>query len=395
MEFIKSNLWEIRNSTSLKFLGFVISLSHAALLYSWWGNAPLLLGHTPLCWSFLPNCQDLVFSTQGNIQILKYLYVLLTAISLLAFSTNRALGFGLLTLSSASIVNLIFLFYDSSFNTNLNSFVLTMTFFFICIPQKVRVAKVVIISSYFIWGLLKVNNEWLAGYWLSKNLEFYLPPKGIEWVAAISLFAELVVPLFLLSKQTQRFYTGITLILIYSIFTGYIQGIETFLIHLLVILFFVVNFFEEEKEARESIYRSFIRPEPTKLWVAFSIVFIWAFQMFPQGFFAAIPKIDWPLAYQKNPIPVECKYHSFVVFENELHHHSSKLIEAPVERMHCNSQMYLKNSQKLCEEFGSQPKFAGVSAYFLKRVISQKDFTRVFEAENVCNLDPKKIIGAL
>ena len=228
-----------------------------------------------------------------------------------------------------------------------------------------------------------------------KNLNFYLPPKGIEWVAAISIFAEIVAPLFLFSKQTQRFYTGIGLLFVYNIFKGYIEGFESTLIHIFLILFFIFSRFEEEKEAREAIYRSYIRPEPSKIWVVIAVLIFWIYQVLPQGLFTIIPKKEIPLQYLANPIPIECKYHTFLKYKNGLVHNSSQLLDDTIEKMKCNSMLYFNHAKDLCTKKAEDPQFIGVSAYFLKRVVSQKEFTRVFETDNICTKKAKDYLGGL
>ncbi|MCB9027146.1 MAG: hypothetical protein H6625_12560 [Bdellovibrionaceae bacterium] len=385
MEFFKANLWEIRESSSLRFLGLILNIGQAIFLYAWWSKAPLFNGQNPVCWGFLPNCQELVIATPANAKFLLSIYAFLIALSFLSFATDRVLSLGGFSLLSATVINTIFVAYDSSLSSNTNSLVVFLSLFFILVPQKLRVTKLVIISSYFIWGILKINNEWLAGYWLSKNLNFFIPPKGIEWIAATSLFAELVAPLFLLSKHNQRFYTGIGLLFVYNIFKGYVEGWESAAILLLFILYFIFAHAEEEKEAREAIYRSYIRPEPSKMWVfAIALIFL-GFQIFPQGFFAGSSKLEWPLQYIRNPIPIECKYHTFILYKQGISHHNNEALESYNEKMKCNNTIYLNNAKQLCSQFSEQPDFMGVSVYFLKRVVSQKEFTRVYEIDNLCN----------
>ena len=395
MEYLKANLWEIRKSSSLRFFGVLVSLSHAIILYSWWTKAPLFAGQAPVCWKFLPFCNELVFANSANSTALIVSSAFFVGISLLSFLSFRVLALGTFSLLIATLINLMFIVYDSSLNSNLNSLIIILSLFFLTLPQKLRVAKVIIISSYFVWGLLKVNNEWLAGYWLSKNLDFYLPPKGIEWIAAISIFAEIVAPLFLLSKQTQRFFTGIGLLLAYNFLKGYIEGFEIAIIHSLLILFFIVSRFEEEKEAREAIYRSYIRPEPSKMWVVSATLLFWIFQILPQGFFTVINKKEWPLQYLKNPIPIECKYHTFIRYKNGNTHHSSQLLDSYIEKMKCNSMLYFNHAKQMCTQYADSPGFAGVSAYFLRRVVSQKEFARIFESENICEKSANDFLGGL
>ena len=385
MEYIKANLWEIRNSYSLRFLGIVLSIAQGLLLYSWWHKAPLFLGQNPVCWNFLPHCQDFIIAKSVNSHFLLVAYVGLIIISLICFATNRILGLAATSLFFATFINLSLVFLDSNLNNNLNSFVILISLFYLLIPQKQRSSKLLIISSYMVWGLLKINNEWLAGYWLSKNLDTYIPPKGIEWIAAISLFAEIVAPLFLLSKQAQRFFTGIGLLFVYNGLKGYIEGWESSVIHMLFLLHFIIAYVEEEKEAREAIYRSYLRPEPSKMWVVMVALLFWAFQIIPQGFFPIAKAKELPLQYIKNPIPIECKYHTLIRYQGGSLHHDSETLNNLSEKMKCNNLVYFYHAKKLCTQFADQPGFVGVSAYFLKRVVSQKEFTRVFESENICN----------
>src|SRR6185437_3248214 len=84
MEIIKSNLWEIKKSGSLKTLGGLLALAHVLqfCIWSMAGRLPLKLSAqgAPMCWSFMENC-GWMHLPHGLLSAIYYTYPILALLS--------------------------------------------------------------------------------------------------------------------------------------------------------------------------------------------------------------------------------------------------------------------------------------------------------------------------
>src|SRR5262245_8425190 len=107
MEYIRSNIWEIKKSGSLKTLGALLALFHILQFYLWWddGDLPLkfIKQGQPMCWSLFENCdwlRSVPLSLLTTCYFCYALFMVLAALILLASDLVTIgyyfMGFGLL-----------------------------------------------------------------------------------------------------------------------------------------------------------------------------------------------------------------------------------------------------------------------------------------------------------
>ncbi|MGZ3723649.1 MAG: hypothetical protein ACXVA9_11990, partial [Bdellovibrionales bacterium] len=86
MEIVKSNMWEIKKSGSLKTLGGLLALFHVALFAYWVkeGDLPIKLSQQgqPMCWSFMENCSWMHLPL-GLMEFIYYSYATVTVLAAL------------------------------------------------------------------------------------------------------------------------------------------------------------------------------------------------------------------------------------------------------------------------------------------------------------------------
>lgn len=390
MDFIKANLWEIKQSSSLKVLGFILALIHIFTFFNWSDLGVLSNPHyAPLCWGFFPQCdQSYLFSHFSPIPF-GYTYLILSALALVSFLSFTLIGLGYFLLFTLFIFKSYFYFYDFSLNHNIHSFHLLLGVTFLLIPQKKRLSKALIIATFLIFSALKFNQDWLAGYWLKGNIQIHLPLKGIEWLAALSLFIEAIVPWLLFSKISARFFTGIIILFIYNLFYISIDPLIAG-VSLLLLVFLTILFHEQNRIERESLYRSYLRPEPNKLWIYLTLSLFLSFQLLPQ----VLHKEQWtskfPLIYKKYPVPVECEQHSFIQWSRHTLHIVHKMDDDNTNALlKCKSQPHLMVAKKMCELYSKESHFIGITTSFVNHKISQQQFNPHIQFQNICAIPSK------
>ena len=93
MEFLKSNLWEIKKSSVLQVFGGLLGLAHL-LTYIYWykaGNLPLYYHSNPqpMCWTLFENCDWVKFLSPALMEFTFHAYGIVAAIVTLLFFATR------------------------------------------------------------------------------------------------------------------------------------------------------------------------------------------------------------------------------------------------------------------------------------------------------------------
>ncbi|NJL25304.1 MAG: hypothetical protein HC902_09075 [Calothrix sp. SM1_5_4] len=96
MEIIKTNLYEIKKSGSLKTLGGLLALFHLLQWYLWWdeGNLPLKLVQQglPMCRSLFESCEWMQFLPLSVLGFLYYAYAVLMALAVVTLLLTELTG---------------------------------------------------------------------------------------------------------------------------------------------------------------------------------------------------------------------------------------------------------------------------------------------------------------
>lgn len=386
-EWIKANLWEIGQSTALRNLGALLALTHVLTYMSWSHSSSYLfsIGHKgpSLCWSFLPQCMKLNPFLPGQGHALLVAYLVISILAVLVFFGERWVGLGWFLLILAFGIKSFFQLLDHSLTANIHVVLFFIQTVFLFIPQKRRVIKSLVIVSYLTLGFLKLNEDWMAGFWLTAKIDM-LPDKGAEWAAAVSALVELIAPWLLLSRQWQKFASGLGALLLYHITAWVFLDFLEPAVYSCFLLFFAVSFFEQRRLEREHLYQSYIRPEPSRAWVPFGIAVFLAFQ-FLSVWIVSPTLADNPLHMTKHPIPVKCQQFTFASFEKELRELPSHVADSSSSEETCHPNLRFQTIQAECEEVRKEPGFSHLSSYFLKRSLSQEKFQRIFEIKNICD----------
>lgn len=391
MEIIKSNIWEIKKSGSLKTLGGLIALFHVMLFASWAkdGNLPIKLAEQglPMCWSFMENCGWMHLP----IGLMKAVYYSMAGFSGLAaivliLTDWVAFGFYLLLISFFLAVSLYF--QDLRLSTNEGYFTLFVTFAYIFIPSKHRLMRRLIVSFFVARGLSQCAADWLTGAWYMDHLA--LPVKLAEWLAAMSVLVQMLGGAALLFRDARYFWTGWISLFLYECANLYVGEVLSSCLALGALVYVALDELELRKAEREYIYQSFIRPEPSFIWGGLLLALFWSAQLSP---FLSLPR----KSALKNALNVwalhpeaaheECEQKTFAIFKGRIEEIDVEPQLARQPAMYCNPYLRYLDLKATCLSLKKDADFVTVSSVFQVRNFREKTSFRAFEVKDFCNPD--------
>lgn len=396
MEFIKSNLWEIKKSSAVSTFGAAVALGHILIFLNWSlkGSLPLqfALDPSPMCWPFFSNCDFWLALPPGLLKFLYGGYVFFAASAFLIFLFSRLTGIAWFFLSLSFLCFLTLYFRDYRLSSNEHYFWLLVTLLYLFVPNKINNLRFIIISFWIALALIRLKPEWMTGLWILD--QFPMPVKLAEWIAALSVLILLVIPFGLLFRDG-RYVTLSTLLLVgLNVFFWILNDFFSPAIHLCALSLFILHWLEQRKLERDYIYQSFIRPEPSKIWVILVLGLFWLGQVAP---FLPYQK-PWVRVFEQavalTPLqPIEeCRSIAFANYENglrQIHHTLSD--NTTGESLECHPQYSFIEFRRMCTQLQAETEtdnalgsFESLSVVFYKRGFKDIQFQKVYEADDIC-----------
>jgi hypothetical protein len=392
LEFIRSNIWEIKKSGSLKTLGALLALFHVLQFYLWWDDGDLPLKFVkqgmPMCWSLMENCDWL----RGiPIQILTFFYfayatLMLLAALILLLSDFVALGYWLMF--AGMLCGMTMYFQDLRLSSNEGYFIFFMTFAYLLIPSKHRLMRWLIVSFFAAKGLSQASPDWLSGNWYREHLQ--IPVKLAEWFAALSLLVQMIGSVALLLRDARYFWTGWLLLFFFECTHLYMGELLATSVGLGVLLFVVFDEFEVRKQEREYIYQSFIRPEPSFVLGGMLLILFWTAQLTPFLNLKQNSKFYQVLdiwALHPESAQEECDQRTFVVYKNRTEQIDVHPQMSRQPAMLCNVYMRFLDLKSLCTQLQADPEFVTLSSALDIRSFRDGSNYRAFEVRDFCSSD--------
>lgn len=392
MEFLKSNLWEIKKSSALQIFGGLLAITHALTFWFWLraGKLPLLYhaDPSPMCWGMLENCHWTKWISAGFMEFAFYAYGAMAALAILTFFFSRLVGFGWVLLAGLLFLKALFYVQDLRLGANIHYLLFVLNFCYLFISNKANLLRWLLISFYVASGLLKLSPNWLSGQWFIDQL--HVPIKLAEWLAGITVLAEFLAPVALMFRDLRNFLIAYFVLIAYHGVMWYAGGYFEPLNMLIVLQLAALLFYEERKIEREYLYQSFIRPEPSPAWLWFGLTLFWLVQLLPY-----IPHHPHKLLKQTEimmalaPIAAaeECESTTFLVYDDRLEEYD---LAPPAERplaFRCNSYLRFLDLKAACQKLQSDGKFKTLMSYFQVRGLRDKDYHTTFASEDICHPD--------
>jgi hypothetical protein len=381
MNFIKRNIWELERSSSLIFLGGIFSAIHI-INYFFWINSASYLGKADasplLCWDFFGNCTEIFFVPPALTSALLTTYLIAACVAFLVFLTRRFVGFAWSLLFITFLLKTIFYVQDASLQLNLHALILIAQFCYLFVPNKLNSIRTLIFATYLLNGIGKMTPEYLSGAAIPSTIP--LPLKGLEWVGVFSIVIEILMPFFLLSRQRLRFAYGFGVLFIFHIAQLYLTHSFEPLGMAILLLFFVAEHFEYSRRERESFYRNYEHPEPSKIWWALTATIFFAAQFPPTAHSPlALIKIEPPRTY------LDCKQITFVYFKDHIEQTELLADSSLARELACNKSVAFNRVKNICEKNRRNADFKNVASYFLSRRLAETDFSPVFSSDRFCD----------
>ena len=380
MKWIQPHYREIKQSRSLTIFGVFLAFVHMTTALQWF-SADFTQREFALCWEALPSCQSWQVLLNSQFSYIIKVYGLLATLALLPFTLRKFISVGWWLLLVSSLMKLVIYLTYAELADNMHSFLFILEFCFLFILQKKRTLKALIISMYLVLGLLKLNPDWLAGFWLSHQLDDF-PVKAIEWVAAILVTIELTIPLGLLSRIPRRLGLSLLILFIHHGFYWLYISPLTAATQMGCLFFLIMDFYEVKKKSREYTYQpSHVRQEFGQGWTLMVLILFWTVQFVPVWNQAIISK-SFPLRLQSYKMLMDCKQYNFINFKQSL------IDVGSVEVMEsCHPKLHFYRAKTLCHKHSGENDFTGVYSYFATRKLSEPNYSSQFEFKNICSAE--------
>ncbi|MBK7842894.1 MAG: hypothetical protein IPJ71_04245 [Bdellovibrionales bacterium] len=389
MDWLKANFWEIKQSSSLRWLGFLLALSHLITFFLWTSQNHLPLMYyaeeAPMCWSFFENCGMMRFLSLGQVTFIYYVYPILALLAALMLIGHRLYGGGWFFLLIAFGLKSLLYFQDSRLSNNAHYLLFVCHIIYLFIPQKKAILKYLIVSFIVTSGLLKLNADWLSGMWIHHHTGLHL--KVCEWLAALSALAELILPWLIVSRKSQNVIIGFLSLVAYFVAYFLLAMPLDPVCSLLFLSFYPAYYMEQRRVEMEYLYRSYIRPEASQAWVPLILLIFWSLQAFPFIKYQNpnVNLIAETFALQGYPAAAECYQTSFASFENETRELGVDHNKSQGESRECDPFVRFLDVKALCHQLTQQAGFQNIASSFVIRGLNDKKFKRIFESNEICN----------
>ena len=240
-------------------------------------------------------------------------------------------------------------------------------------------AKYLIISSYLVLGVLKLNSTYLTGLWLQPWWEG-ISTKSMEWVAAIILVVELVVPLGLLFSRQRRFLISILILLIYHLVYGLKMSPMGALISIGFLLFFIFDFYGELANQREYIYQksSSYRFKSGRMFPIVIVSLFLSLQWMPFWSESILSKGTF-LRFSFDHEVEDCKRYNFVKSEGSL-------VDLGRVEGGCALATHFDESVALCRRSDPRHESLEVHSYLFVKNIFSLGYESQFQSHNICTV---------
>ncbi len=393
MEFIKSNIYEIKKAGSLRTLGGIIALFHVLLFYVWWdaGNLPLkyVQQDLPMCWSLFENCSWLRSLPLSLLTFFFYAYGVMMIAAALILLVTDLVGLGVYLILIASIFGMTLYFQDLRLSSNDGYFIFFSTFAYLLVPSKHRLMRWLIVSFFVARGLSQTSADWLTGNWYIGHLG--LPVKLAEWFAALSVLIQMIGAAALIFRDGRYFWTGWISLLIFESAQLYMGEFLSSTTAMGALIFILIDEFELRKAEREYIYQSFIRPEPSMAWGWVFLGFFWIAQVSPFFDLERSSQLKAFLdvwAVHPEAAEEDCDQKTLAIFKDRTEEIRVEPQVGIQGSMFCNPYIRYLDLRHLCKQMGqADPNFITLSSAMHVRSYKDKTQITAFEAKDFCHPD--------
>lgn len=390
MEFIKSNLWEIKKSPVLQIFGGLLAALHALTYWNWLQADKLPLQYhanpQPMCWSLFESCQWTKALSPGLMEVIFHSFGVLAIVAALVFFFTRIASLGWALLFVLLIFKGLLYVQDLRLSQNVHYLIFILNICFLFVPNKGSLLRWMIVSYYLATGLLKLSPNWLTGQWFVDQI--HVPIKLGEWLAAVSVLVEMLAPVALFFRDVRNFLLAYFALIAYHGLMWYAgAGLEPMAM-LALLQLFPLLFYEERKVEREYLYQSFIRPEPSKAWLVMALIAFWLIQAMPyipHQSMQNLKHIENSLALAPVAASDECEQVTFYVYKDHL---EEVEMVPPKDRpisFKCNAYLRFLDLKAACRDKSNDGDFRTVMSFLMVRSLKDRSYRTAFQSTDMCD----------
>jgi len=390
MEYLKSNLYEIKKSGSLQTLGGLLALFHLLQFFLWWSHNSLPVHFVeqglPMCWSMFEDCGWLNFIPVGALRVIFYSYGVTSLLAALLFILTRFSGTAFTFLLFTAIFGILLYIQDLRLSSNDGYFVALLTWSYLFLPSKHRLMRWTIASFFVALGFAQSSPDWLTGNWFVARMA--IPIKFAEWLAAISLLTQMIGGAALVFRDGRYFWTGWGFLFIYHCAHLYVGEVLGSALSLGALMYVASDELELRKAEREYIYQSFIRPEPSFLWGGIVLGIFWLAQLAPSLPYVSktsIGNILEPLILHPEAAHEDCTQRTYAIFKDRIEEIEVTPQVKRQDSMTCNRYMRFLDLKAVCNKMKNEhADFVTLSSALQVRNFRDKNSQRAFEVQDFC-----------
>lgn len=392
MEFLRSNIYEIKKSGSLRTLGGLLGLFHLLQFYLWWdqNNLPLrfVKQGMPMCYPIFETCDWLRSIPFGFLSFLFYAYVVVIIASVAFFLLTEFVTPAYYLLLAGFICAVTLYFQDLRLSSNEGYFILLGSFAYLLVPSKQRLMRWLFISFFAALGLSQASPDWLGGAWYKEHLN--VPIKLAEWLAAISVLIQMVGGVCLAFRDGRFFWSGWVSLFAFGCFNLFMGEILASSIELGALLYVALDELEIRKTEREYIYQSFIRPEPSFILGGILLGLFWIAQLNPflkidrDSALKAVLNV-WTLHPQA--AHEDCDQKTYAIYKSRIEEIEVTPQMQRQPAMYCNVYMRFLDLKAMCGQLQTDAEFVTLSSALQIRNYREKNSYRAFEVKDFCSSD--------
>ena len=388
LNYIKSQIQEIKSYKSLSWYGAFLSLIHIATFFLWHNNAFIFQYLTKtangLCWPQIPFCEMLKLFSPLGVQILLYTYIVMTLLTAFLFLNRKTIAHAYCLFLVINLLKLYMFLMDYQLMNSSHYLPFLVSFVFLFLRQKLFFISLLISCFYIFTGFLQIKNPyWLIGLAFHQNIWF---PAFINesvkllicfYILCLEMIGSLLLVLNIRWKAAFIYIQFILFYLASYFITSYFTSHFPPTVFLSLLSLFVLKDYFNEKY-RISNFREIISGT-----VFISLVIFGSLLAFLIPGRSELTKEGSLYALNRTSVWNYCHNHSILHFKNKTLQHYFPIYRYPLS-IRCDPYIEWYKIKKICSYYKKDPDFIDLDWTFDNRM-KYSLLDRLVEEKSVCS----------
>lgn len=180
-----------------------------------------IIDNNPVCWPFFSGCEGGYRLSPTLLSLIFVVYVLLAALSGLLFLSERGWRWAYWLLVIVTVIKFALYMTDYRLSGNYHYMQFWVLFGFLCLPEKSKTLRFLILGFYLGAAALKFNAEWLTGAAIPP---FFIRSPWLEWSCIYVVVLESVLVFGLLSRRPLIFWGTLAQLALFHFISSFVVG---------------------------------------------------------------------------------------------------------------------------------------------------------------------------